>query len=278
MDPLSLTASVIAVATLTLQSVKTTYDVVDKLVDAPLVIARSKTSLLETQKTLGALRQLLMTGSDPPTVMGPILQTIGLEGTLKSAQGLCDNFTTTIARFTTHSAAGPLSKRDRFAVMLHDSNIVRFNEGLSGCQRALSVVLLAIDLIISARTADEIGRLNDRFHNLERTLADLITDLSQRTASPAVEADGAADESGSIQLRATLKKVCREALPATQAKRVGQTFGNMSTDTQSFAMQGIAGDAYVSAEQKFGTMTTVKGSRAFQGQMDAASFAVMFGR
>jgi hypothetical protein len=42
-------------------------------------------------------------------------------------------------------------------------------------------------------------------------------------------------------------------------------------------MQRIIGEAYDGVEQSFEKMTTSKISRAFQGQMDAAFFAVMFG-
>jgi hypothetical protein len=75
-----------------------------------------------------------------------------------------------------------------------------------------------------------------------------------------------------------LRKVCQEAISATRAKRTGQKFGDMSTDDQSLAMQGIVGEAYDGVEQSFGKMTTSKNSRAFQGQMDAFSFAAMFGK
>lgn len=62
------------------------------------------------------------------------------------------------------------------------------------------------------------------------------------------------------------------------AKRTGQKFGDMSTHDQSLAMQGIVGEAHVGLEQSFGKMATSKNSRAFQGQIDASSFAAMFGK
>jgi hypothetical protein len=81
-----------------------------------------------------------------------------------------------------------------------------------------------------------------------------------------------------MQLTAGLRKVCQEALSATRAKRTGQSFGDMNTDDQSLAMQGIVGEAHDGVEQSFGKMTTSKNSRAFQGQIDTASFTVMFGK
>ncbi|KAN0087266.1 hypothetical protein V8E54_000954 [Elaphomyces granulatus] len=60
MDPVSLTPSVIAFATLAMQSCKATYDLIDGLAGAPQAIANSKTLLSETQKTLDALGQTLI--------------------------------------------------------------------------------------------------------------------------------------------------------------------------------------------------------------------------
>jgi hypothetical protein len=51
MDPVILIASVIAFATLATQNYNATYDLIDRLVGAPQVIANSKTLLSETQET-----------------------------------------------------------------------------------------------------------------------------------------------------------------------------------------------------------------------------------
>lgn len=96
--------------------------------------------------------------------------------------------------------------------------------------------------------------------------------------STALEESSASDQSASLQLTPGLRKVCQEALAATRAKRTAQTFGDMSTDDKSLAVQGVVGEAQDGVEQSFGKMTTSKNSRAFQGQIDAASFAVMFGK
>jgi hypothetical protein len=59
MDPLGVTASVIAVATAALQCAKDLYDVVDGLVDAPHSVSESKNLLSQTQTALGTLRRTL---------------------------------------------------------------------------------------------------------------------------------------------------------------------------------------------------------------------------
>ncbi|KAH8598489.1 hypothetical protein B0O99DRAFT_669770 [Bisporella sp. PMI_857] len=257
MDPLSVTASVIAVATLAWQSCKAACDLIDGLAEAPQTIAKSKNSLVETQKTLGALQQMLTAASEPVGVFNSVLGMIELDETLESAKRLCDEFTALITGFTNHSTK---------------------EKELGDCQRTISMVLVSINLIVTTRTTDDIQRLGDRFQAQEQALAELDTQLRNHQTSLALEEGSASDRDASMQLTAGLRKVCQETLSATRAKRTGQSFGDMSTDDQSFAMQGIVGEAHDGVEQSFGKMTTSKNSRAFQGQIDAASFTAMFGK
>lgn len=150
MDPLSVTASVIAIATFALQSSMAAYDFVSGLAEAPQAIARSKASLHETQKTLGALQQMLTTAPELSNAVEAVLQTIKLDETLKTMKTLCDRFIDTITNFTSHSTAGRFSKRDRFAVIMNESKIVEFNEELGNCQRTVSMVIVSINLCVSS--------------------------------------------------------------------------------------------------------------------------------
>ncbi|RYO88742.1 hypothetical protein DL764_008695 [Monosporascus ibericus] len=278
MDPLIVTAGVIAVATLALQSCKAAYNLADGLAEAPQAIARSKASLTETQKTLGALQQTLKAAPATDSELDAILRTIDLNETLVSAKRLCDEYTAAIARFTSYSTEGKFSKRDRLLVNLQESKVNKFSKELGDCQRTMSMVLASINLIVSTRTADDVRRIGDQFQAQEQALADLDAHLRNREASPASEEGSASDQNVSLQLTAGLRKVCQEALAATRAQRTGQKFGDMSTDDQSLAVQGIVGEAQVGVEQSFGRMTTSKNSKAFQGQINAASFAIMFGK
>jgi hypothetical protein len=99
MDPLSVTAGVITIATVAWQSCKAAHCLVNALVEAPQAITRAKNSLIETQKTLGALGQTLTTTSE--SVLDPVW-TIQLDATLASTQHLCDEFTAAITRYTSH--------------------------------------------------------------------------------------------------------------------------------------------------------------------------------
>lgn len=130
MDPLSLTASVIAVATLAWQSTKEAYGIVDGLVGAPNVIADSKRLLSQTQNTLDTLRDTLTTDTGTPGVLESVLQKIKLDSTLESVQCLCGEFGETLKGYTRHSTDSRYGKRDRLIVNLHGSKIARFNKQL----------------------------------------------------------------------------------------------------------------------------------------------------
>jgi hypothetical protein len=108
-----------------------------------------------------------------------------------------------------------------------------------------------------------------------------------QTALQAISLDSLGDEAGdswsaterdsTIALIAKLRDVCGETLSTTRAKHIGQTFGDMTAD-KSMAYQGIVGTAQNAVEQSFGKLTATDGSTAAQGQMDATSFAMMFGK
>ncbi|KAI8627924.1 hypothetical protein F5Y19DRAFT_158994 [Xylariaceae sp. FL1651] len=280
MDPLSVTASVIAIAGLVTQSAKAVYKVIDGLVDAPQAIANSKTLITGTQNSLDTLTGTLATNQDMQARFGTVLQSINFDKTLASTQELCDGFNTTITKYTSHSTNSSLSKRDRVQVYLHESQIIRFNDQLSGCQRTISLITQTITLIVSHSTSNDIKQLSSRFQAQEQALSTLATELSNKCTI--LEGDNTMkntmgiDEQESFNRFAILQKTCEAAFRATQAERTGQIFGDMQID-QSLAMQGIVGEAQRGVDQSFGKLSAQNNSRAFQGQMDAASFARLFG-
>ncbi|KAI0970712.1 hypothetical protein F4678DRAFT_436049 [Xylaria arbuscula] len=279
MDPLSVTASVIAVAGLAMQSAKAVYKVIDGLVEAPQAIAHSKTLIAGTQNSLDTLSGTLTTNQDMQAGFGAVLQSIDLDKTLTCTQELCDRFKTTIMKCTGHSADSRFSNRDRFQLYFQEPQIARLNNQLSGCQRTISLAIETITLIVSHSTSNHITELSARFQAQEQALSTLVTELANNSTTLAsndiIQNTIGHDEETSFHLFATLQKTCEAAFQATQAKRTGQIFGDMQID-QSHAMQGIVGEAQRGVDQSFGKLSAQNNSRAFQGQMDGASFAHMF--
>ncbi|KAH7012594.1 uncharacterized protein B0I36DRAFT_378332 [Microdochium trichocladiopsis] len=284
MDPLSITASAIAVATLAAQSTKAIYQAIDGLAEAPHAIAHSKTLLAGTQTALDSLIGTLTTTQDTQARLGSVLRPLELDQTLRSTQQLCDKFGTTITKYTSRSTDARFSSRDRILVNFHESQIIRFNQELGDCQKTISLVLGTITLIVSSGTSDNLQQLSKQFQAHEQALTSLVAEISQRPTDPGtIESHTSGeglrastdDDQASLRPTLALRNTCEAALQATQAARTAQTFGDMQAD-QSMAMQGIVGEAQKGVDQSFGKLVAQNKSRAFQGQMDATSFAQMF--
>lgn len=293
MDPLSVTASAVALATAALQSAKALHDLVDGLADAPHSVSHSKSLLSQTQTTLGTLARTLETNCAPDTV-NSVLKEIELNKVLESTKSICQGFTAAMTRVTSHSTDSHFSKRDRLVVYFQDSKINKLNRDLADCQRTITMVLSSITLyrshsfdretpltqnrIVSSRTSGNIDQLQTQFATQEKALANLSAQLSIREPESQADDDGIAEGDSSARLTDSLRDVCQKTLSATRACRTGQKFGEMKTDDHSIAMQGIVGVAQPGVDQSFGSLTTTKSSRAFQGQMDAGSFSNLFSK
>lgn len=293
MDPLSVTASAVALATAALQSAKALHDLVDGLADAPHSVSHSKSLLSQTQTTLGTLARTLETNCAPDTV-NSVLKEIELNKVLESTKSICQGFTAAMTRVTSHSTDSHFSKRDRLVVYFQDSKINKLNRDLADCQTTITMVLSSITLyrshsfdretpltqnrIVSSRTSGNIDQLQTQFATQEKALANLSAQLSIREPESQADDDGIAEGDSSARLTDSLRDVCQKTLSATRACRTGQKFGEMKTDDHSIAMQGIVGVAQPGVDQSFGSLTTTKSSRAFQGQMDAGSFSNLFSK
>lgn len=132
--------------------------------------------------------------------------------------------------------------------------------------------------IVSSRTSGNIDQLQTQFATQEKALANLSAQLSIREPESQADDDGIAEGDSSARLTDSLRDVCQKTLSAARACRTGQKFGEMKTDDHSIAMQGIVGVAQPGVDQSFGSLTTTKSSRAFQGQMDAGSFSNLFSK
>lgn len=145
MDPLSVTASVIAIAAATLQSAKALSNAVDGLVDAPQAISQTKSVLSQTATTLGMLTKTLEANCATGAV-DLVLKEIELDNALKYTTTFCRGFMAAVTRLTTHSTDTHFSRRDRCAVYFNESKLHKLNKGLADCQRTISLVLSSIML------------------------------------------------------------------------------------------------------------------------------------
>ena len=75
-----------------------------------------------------------------------VLNEVELSKALESTQSLCQEFTTTLTRFTSHSTDLRFSTHDRFIIQFNESKIKRLNRDLADCQRTITMVFSSITL------------------------------------------------------------------------------------------------------------------------------------
>jgi archaellum component FlaC len=137
-------AGVIAVAGLAWSSSKALYDLVSSLSDVPDSIANLKDGLSQTQNALETLQETIK--SNQMEAIEELLKKVKIEEALKATQALCDDFSNTIKKYTSHSTDTKFSKRDRLTVNFHESKITQFSDRLRDCRQTLTLLVISINL------------------------------------------------------------------------------------------------------------------------------------
>ncbi|KAF6217488.1 hypothetical protein HO133_006826 [Letharia lupina] len=284
-EVLAVTGSVITVATLAWQSSKRLHELVDALNNAPEAIAHTKFNLSSMQSTLETLRHTLDT--EKSAAFEAALQGTRLADALEGSQQECDRFGKKIQTYTKHSKDTTVSKRDRFTLNFHESEINRFNGRLQDHRQVITLVLTSMNLIISKSSSTDTQQLSERFTTQETELKALNTQLnntlshlqslSLSTRTDENTATAAEDRDWNIHSILRLMSVCRDSISATsEAKPTNLKFGDHSADNSRF-FEGVAGRAQRNVTQAHGNAVVTGGSTAARGQMDADTFKIMFG-
>ncbi|KAF6235194.1 hypothetical protein HO173_006388 [Letharia columbiana] len=285
MAELAVTGSVITVAALAWQSTKRLYGLVDALNKAPEAIAHTKFNLSSMQSTLETLRHTLDT--EKSAAFEAALQGTRLADALEGSQQECDRFGKKIQTYTKHSKDTTVSKRDRFTLNFHETEINGFNGRLQDHRQVITLVLTSMNLIISKSSSTDTQQLSERFTTQETELKALNTQLnntlshlqglSLSTRTDENTATAAEDRDWNIHSILRLMSVCRDAISATsEAKPTNLKFGDHSADNSRF-FEGVAGRAQRNVTQAHGNAVVTGGSTAARGQMDADTFKIMFG-
>lgn len=285
MAELAVTGSVITVAALAWQSTKRLYGLVDALNNAPEAIAHTKFNLSSMQSTLETLRHTLDT--EKSAAFEAALQGTRLADALEGSQQECDRFGKKIQTYTKHSKDTTVSKRDRFTLNFHESEINRFNGRLQDHRQVITLVLTSMNLIISKSSSTDTQQLSERFTTQETQLKALNTQLnntlshlqslSLSTGADENAATAAEDRDWNVQSISRLVSVCRDSISAiSEAKPTNLKFGDHSADNSRF-FEGVAGRAQRNVTQAHGNAIVTGGSTAARGQMDADTFKIMFG-
>ena len=141
-DPLSVSASIIAVVT-TAHSISTTlFEIVKGIYDAPKTFQELRTDLAALQEVLGLLEARLDSGGQgEPFSEAQISCLEHLASPLSAYSDACSKFKLKLEEIMCRSSDGHTSFRDRFNLHFEDKEITAFRFRLASYKLTLSIAL-----------------------------------------------------------------------------------------------------------------------------------------
>jgi hypothetical protein len=141
-DPLSITASVVAVATLAYNSSKALYEITKDIKDAPKTFLDLKTDLEALQSVLNSLKTEL-NRKDRATALSEAQRSVleELELPLRSCSDACDEFKSKLAKLLSRSGDGHTSFRDKVKLQFQDKEVSAFRFRLASYKSTLTIAL-----------------------------------------------------------------------------------------------------------------------------------------
>lgn len=139
-EPLSITAGVIAVTRLTYDTCKSLNNTINGLKSAPSKLKglqtalRSFESMIEQDMGLNSLQDAILSPAQQASLSA-------LQPVMQSCQASSDAFSKRLTELTSHSSEERLAKRDRIRLHFNDNEIRLLQETLGQAQRTLSDAL-----------------------------------------------------------------------------------------------------------------------------------------
>lgn len=141
-DPLSITASVIAVAGLAYSSSKTLYQTIADIRDAPETFAHLKSDIETLYQTIYSLQQeLKKEDSDAALSDAQKSNLREVKPTLEACHSACDAFKGKIEKLLGSSTDGNICIWDRLKLQFQDKEIGAFQARLESFKATLSIAL-----------------------------------------------------------------------------------------------------------------------------------------
>ncbi|KAJ3534691.1 hypothetical protein NM208_g7437 [Fusarium decemcellulare] len=173
-DPLSIAASVVAVATLAYKSCQALNDTISSLKNVPKIIQDLRNDLNTLQSQLHTLKA----GLDDIRQQGGQGLAAGqqerlreLEPALKACQECCEEFTRKLLDKTSHSGANHVDWRDRWRLHFNDNEFSLLKSRLSNYKQTLEIAL-------SIMTIKQVSQNGDALQGLETQIATAVSDFS----------------------------------------------------------------------------------------------------
>ena len=141
-EPLSITASVIAVATLAYSSTQTLYQAIYAIHDAPEAFAHLMTDIETLHDTIHSLQQEIKKRDTDGTLSDAQNSNLReIKPTLEACRTACDAFKSKIDKIMRHSKDGQTSMRDRLKLQFQEKEIRAFQARLASYKSTLAIAL-----------------------------------------------------------------------------------------------------------------------------------------
>jgi predicted nucleic acid-binding Zn-ribbon protein len=286
-DPLSIAASVIAVAGLAFSSSKALFELISTIHDAPSVFRNLNQDITALGQILDALRTTL---SDRAATMseGQMACLRAVEQPLEGCDLACKDFRTKVEGLTIHSRDGKRSLRDGVKLRFQSKSIEDFQTKIASWKASLALALDVVSLTSMSADTRTLEALENKMTaakvQLDADLSKVNTRLEQLLAAePESEEElqiitrGRESEE---QQKASLVQclfLCQTAADgATQM--TGHSFRNNEVFGEGKAVYGDVGQGHNNSSKHCYDSNKVGGKgTGVYGNMDENSFATLIG-
>lgn len=148
MDPLSITASVIAVATLAYNGSKTIHDLTKGYKDSSKTFEELEIDIEGLNDVLLSLRSIGGTNQGASFSQAQLLCLKEAEPALKSCSDACKSFKSKVEKLMSNSTPEHISKRDKFMLQFKSNDIATFRIQLSSYKSTLTIALLVSSMLV----------------------------------------------------------------------------------------------------------------------------------
>jgi hypothetical protein len=148
MDPLSITASVIAIATLAYDGSKSIYDLIRGYIDASRIFEDLKSDIEGLNGVLVSLKGIGGTDQGASFSQAQLLCLREVEPALQSCLKACEVFKIKVQKLMSNSTPEHISKRDKFALQFKSNDLATFRIQLSSYKSTLTIALLVSSMLV----------------------------------------------------------------------------------------------------------------------------------
>ncbi|KAG9598028.1 hypothetical protein KCU77_g4409, partial [Aureobasidium melanogenum] len=280
-DPFSIVAGVVGIVAATAHAIHATIDKIDKIESAPTAVSQIRAELKNTESVVRHLEKILDSGGQT-TTWHKLLDESRLSQALKTLRTVCENFASTLRRWTRHSTSGDkLSFLDNINVVLHSTKMSQLSVQLASCKDTVMLALNCCALqgqVQNARTTERIVELMTQEREATRLLAaqraviEGLRPEEERLQIVKTQAEDTGDIDDIERAEEDIRDISRTRIAVSQfatvseyvakssaATRTNQDIGNVTIAELGYGAVGISNvDEVSNVKQKIGDVSVGK--------------------